>query len=55
MADKSVVPYPAESSSTEPIKGDIPAITETPKVAAPMEVACILDVRPLASRLPTEG
>jgi hypothetical protein len=55
MANKRVVPYPAESSSTEPIKGDIPAITESPKEAAPIEVVCILDVRPLASRPPTEG
>jgi hypothetical protein len=44
MADKSTVPYPAESSSTELIEGDIPAIIESPKVAAPIEVVFILDV-----------
>jgi hypothetical protein len=55
MTHKSIVSFPAEYSSTEPIKGDVLSIVASPKRTAPMEVACILDVHPLISRPLVEG
>jgi hypothetical protein len=49
MDGKSVVPFVADASSFNFVEGDVPAIAASPNGAAPMEVACVLDVPPLSS------
>jgi hypothetical protein len=52
MAIKSIVSIIEKISSAHPIMEDVSGIATSPKGVAPMEVASIFDVPPLASLPP---